>query len=104
MLNSNEKAYEYYRMINPIEHAKTREEAKKYKDILYIRVLGFNKKGQNYLKQIKKDINIPIITKVSDSNNERLLLEQKVTNIFSLILDNDSITKEEYQSFPIIKD
>ena len=82
----------------------TKEEAKKYKDILYIRVLGFNKKGQNYLKQIKKDINIPIITKVSDSNNEMLLLEQKVTNIFSLILDNDSITKEEYQSFPIIKD
>ena len=71
---------------------------------IYIRVLGFNKKGQNYLKQIKKDINIPIITKVSDSNNEMLLLEQKVTNIFSLILDNDSITKEEYQSFPIIKD
>ena len=82
----------------------TKNEAKKYKDILYIRVLGFNKKGQNYLKQIKKDINIPIITKVSDSNNEMLLLEQKVTNIFSLILDNDSITKEEYQSFPIIKD
>ena len=47
----------------------TKNEAKKYKDILYIRVLGFNKKGQNYLKQIKKDINIPIITKVSDSNN-----------------------------------
>ena len=36
MLNSNEKAYEYYRMINPIEHAKTREEAKKYKVEPYV--------------------------------------------------------------------
>lgn len=82
----------------------TKEEAKKYKNIEYIRVLGFNKNGSNYLKRVKKDINIPIITKLSDSNNEMLLLEQRVTNIFSLILDNDNITKEEYQSFPIIKD
>ena len=74
-------------------------EAKKYKDILYIRVLGFNKKGQNYLKQIKKDINIPIITKVSDSNNEMLLLEQKVTNIFSLILKNITIFCKKHLFF-----
>ena len=82
----------------------TKEEANKYKEIQYIRVLGFNKNGSNYLKQIKKDISIPIITKLSDSNSEMLRLEQRVTNIFSLILDNDDITKEEYQSFPIIKD
>ena len=30
------KAYEYYRMINPIEHAKTKEEAKRYKVEPYV--------------------------------------------------------------------
>lgn len=101
------KRYTYNKINRMLVHILcnfTKEEANKYKEIQYIRVLGFNKNGSNYLKQIKKDISIPIITKLSDSTSGMLLLEQRVTNIFSLILDNDDITKEEYQSFPIIKD
>jgi len=32
----------------------------------YIRILGFNEKGRNYLASIKKKIDIPIITNISD--------------------------------------
>ena len=33
-------------------------------EIKYIRVLGFNEIGQKYLKKIKKEINVPIITNI----------------------------------------
>ena len=36
LLNSNDKAYEFYRMINPIEHSRTREECNKYKVEPYV--------------------------------------------------------------------
>lgn len=107
ILKCKTKRYTYNKINRMLVHILcnfTKEEANKYKEIQYIRVLGFNKNGSNYLKQRKKDISIPIITKLSDSNSEMLLLEQRVTNIFSLILNNDDIIKEEYQSFPIIKD
>ena len=36
LLNLNEKAFEYFRMINPIEHARTKEAASKYKVEPYV--------------------------------------------------------------------
>lgn len=36
MLNLNDKAFEYFRMINPIEHSKTKEAANKYKVEPYV--------------------------------------------------------------------
>ena len=36
MLGFGEKAVEYFRMINPIEHSRTKEEAKKYKVEPYV--------------------------------------------------------------------
>ena len=36
MLNLNDKAYENYRMINPIEHARTKDESSKYKVEPYV--------------------------------------------------------------------
>ena len=59
-------------------------------DIEYIRVLGFNKKGQNYLNKIKKDIEIPLITNF----NKLLNNELKYSKIYSLITDNKIIQKE----------
>ena len=54
-------------------------------DIKYIRILGFNKKGQNYLNSIKKQINLPIITNFT----KELEYELKVSKIYSLITNND---------------
>lgn len=80
----------------------TKKEANNFKHIEYIRILGLNNNGKNYLNKIKKDINIPIISKLSSSKNEMLLLEQRVTNIYSIITNNQELNKKEYQNFPII--
>lgn len=78
------------RMLIHILVSFTKEEAKKRKDIRYIRVLGFNKKGQEYLKEIKKNIDIPIYTNF----NKDLEFELKITSIYSLINNEDLIKKE----------
>ena len=61
----------------------------------YIRPLGFNKKGSNYLKSIKKDIKLPIINNYSN-NKELLKLEYKVNTIYYLNQPNynENIKKE----------
>ena len=41
-----------------------------YNNIPYIRLLGFNKTGQEYLGNIKKELNVPFITKTADYKNE----------------------------------
>lgn len=62
----------------------TKEENKKLKEITYIRILGFNNNGQNYLKKIKKDINIPIISKINKQKDKMLELEIKTSKIYYL--------------------
>ena len=50
----------------------------------YIRVLGFNNKGKKYLNEIKKEVNLPLIT-----NYDKCLdFEYKVTEIYSLVYGN----------------
>ena len=39
----------------------------------YIRLLGFNQKGQQYLHQVKKDLKLPLITKVDQALHNGLL-------------------------------
>lgn len=63
---------------------------KQDQSINYIRVLGFNKKGQNYLNKIKKQIDIPILTNFKNVLNYEL----EIDKIYSLITDNDIINKE----------
>ena len=61
------------------------------KDIKYIRVLGFNNTSQKYLNSIKKNIQIPIYTKF----NKELEFELKVTNIYSMIVNDKELNKKE---------
>jgi predicted nucleotidyltransferase len=64
------------------------------KDIKYIRVLGFNTNGQKYLNSIKKKIKVPIYTKF----NKDLEFELKVTNIYSMIVNDKELNKKELNS------
>ena len=72
------------------------------KDI-YIRILGFNTKGRNYLNKIKKNITIPIFTSYKPNKVNSLDIEYKSTYIYSLITNDLSLIKKEYQNKPIIK-
>ena len=64
------------------------------KNIKYIRVLGFNNIGQKYLNSIKKDVKVPIYTKF----NKDLEFELKVTNIYSMIVNDEELNKKELSS------
>ncbi len=100
------KRYTYNKINRMLTHILcnfTKEQANKWQEIEYIRVLGFNNKGQRYLNQIKRKINLPIITTFSKGNSEMLKYEQIVTNVYSSILEeNEKIEfiKQEYQHQP----
>lgn len=84
----------------------TKEKAKQFTNITYIRVLGFNETGKLYLNKIKKDINIPIITTFSKSDDEMLKFEMKTTCVYASILTEDKkneLIKQEYQNKPKMK-
>ena len=69
----------------------------------YIRVLGFDKKGKNYLNKIKKDIDIPLLTNYED---RYLSKDLNINNILALnnkIKDKISFIEKEYKEKPIIK-
>jgi predicted nucleotidyltransferase len=89
------------------------KEASKIDTPLYIRVLGFNKKGRYLLKKIKNASSIPIITKVA--NYKKLshpLIKQLIsrdimaTDLYSLAYKNSQtrIGGQDYYTGPIIID
>ena len=75
----------------------TKEKANSFREITYIRILGFNKIGKEYLNKIKKDINIPIISKI---NRE---YELETTLIYDLPY-NENLLKCEYRNILYIGD
>lgn len=98
------KRYTYNRIKRMLIHILcdfTKEENKKCKDIHYIRILGFNNKGRNYLKKIKKQCTIPIISNFSKIKDIMLDIEFRATCIYSL--SNNQEIASEYKNKPIIK-
>lgn len=81
-----------------------KEDCPKLKEINYLRILGFSKNGQMFLKKIKKDIQVPIITKYSDSNDTNLQYELYVTTIYNSIINRDDLNQIELKSIPIKKE
>ncbi len=76
----------------------------KLKEIKYIRILGFDKLGRNYLKEIKKEINIPLITKYSDIKNDNLSFQRKISSIYYMIINKEELNIIENKSIPIKKE
>lgn len=95
------------RMLNHILCGFTKEEARITKNIKYIRVLGFNDKGQNYLNKIKKDVIIPIISNFSKNKSKMLDIEFRVTCCYASILSEDKkkeLIQKEYIHHPKYKE
>jgi len=63
-------------------------------EIPYIRILGMNNAGQVYLNKIKKDLEVPLISKISSKKHPYLEMELKASSIYSLISDIDVFNKE----------
>lgn len=92
------KRYTYnkiYRMLTHILIGLTKEDNKNCKDN-YIKILGFNESGKNYLNSIKKDINLYI-----DKDSILYKYELISAHIYDMITgDNSSIF--EQKNIPII--
>lgn len=73
------------------------------KNLLYARILGFNNKGKEILKQMKKTSTIPLITKVPKNiSNPLLALDIASTKCYSLL--NPKVHPfNDYLKGPIIK-
>ena len=69
----------------------------------YIRLLGMTAAGRSYLNKLKKQFELPLISKVSSSKDPILQLDIKATNIYSLgLLENqNNLMKKEFSQTPI---
>ena len=72
-------------------------------DLEYIRVLGFNNKGKDILNKIKKEINIPILTKYNDKYLDKDLNINNILALNKKIKDKNNFIEKEYKNKPIIK-
>ena len=81
------KRYTYNKISRMLLHILTnftKEKAKEFNKISYIRVLGINNTGRNILNSIKKDIEVPIISKITKEKDPMLEYELEVDKIYYL--------------------
>lgn len=65
----------------------------------YLRILGFDTIGKQYLNALKKSIDIPLITRVGKKESDLLSLELKVDKIRSLVDDRE----QDFGRIPIME-
>lgn len=100
--NVKSKRYTYNKLKRMFTHILvgfTKSDAIKFKDISYIRILGFSTNGRIYLNKIKKKIELPLVTNYI--NNDMLNFEKRVTDIYSLIVNDSLLSELEYKNKPI---
>ena len=81
--NIKTKKYSYNRIKRLLIYILFDYKKDEHNNINYIRILGFNKKGSNYLSSIKKDIKTTIITNYSNSNH-LIDIDIRISNILSI--------------------
>ena len=100
--NIKTKRYTYNKISRMLTHIicnYTKEDSKN-KEIRYIKVLGFNKQGKNYLNNIKSSITVPLITNITKDNYNLLHDDIIRDKIYYLITDrNENVLEQK----PIIK-
>ena len=103
--NIKTKRYTYNRLKRTLTYillSITKEDCNNL-DLEYIRILGFNTKGKEYLNKIKKNINIPILTNYNDKYLNKDLTINKIISLNRKIKDKKSFIEKEYKNKPIIK-
>ena len=95
------KRYTYNRINRMLLHILvgfTKEMSKSMREIDYIRILGFNDKGRNYLNKVKKEVNLPILSRFKRNFSPILDFELKTTSIYGLINNDRNLILEEYNN------
>lgn len=70
---------------------------KEINNIEYIRILGFDSIGRNYLNKVKKEIDIKILSKFERNCSKVLDFEFHTTKIYD-IYNKEDLVKEEYKN------
>lgn len=76
----------------------------KEKKAPYIRLLGMSKKGQQYLSRVKKDLDVPLVSKLSAFSHPALDLDIRASRVFSLPVSEPvqtNLTEAEFKTSPI---
>ena len=76
----------------------TKDEANENNDIKYIRLLGFNERGQKHLNKIKKSLKVPLLTKFDP---DLLSVELRVSSIYGMIRKDKLSSGDEYKRKPL---
>lgn len=90
------KRYSYNRIKRMLLHILTNTKKNYDTNINYIRILGLDDKGKEILKNIKRKIDVPIITKYKKEYDSLFKDDIKASKLYSLLCNYDY--KEEYQS------
>lgn len=91
------KRYTYNRIMRMFIHILigfTKVDKAKIINNEYIHLLGFDDEGQKYINSIKKDTNIPIVTKITNLNSKIKDYEQTAASIYQLLTKEDVLTFE----------
>lgn len=116
-INDAKDIYEFIELVSSKRYPKTRiqrniiylltnltKQNLKNIKIDYLRILGMNQIGQEYLKNIKNKTNFKILTTFSKHKNLGLDYEQRVTYVYSLASSKFNYLREiEYSQSVIIK-
>ena len=103
--NIKTKRYTYNRLKRSLTYillSITKEDCNNL-DLEYIRILGFNTKGKEYLNKIKKNIDIPILTNYDDKYLNKDLTINKIISLNNKIKNKKEFIEKEYKNKPIIK-
>lgn len=76
----------------------------KEKQAPYIRLLGMSKKGQQYLSLVKKELDVPLVSKLSSFSHPALDLDIRASRVFSLPISEPmqtKLTEAEFKTSPI---
>lgn len=103
VMNIKTKRYTYNKINRMLLHILLGIKKEDNNKEIYLRILGFNQRGRNYLNQIKKEINLPIYMSYKENISNVFDIEYKSTYIYSLLTNDPSLVKQEYQNKPIIK-
>lgn len=98
--NIKTKKYSYNRIKRILIYILFDYKKIEHNNINYIRILGFNKRGKNYLSSIKNNIELPIITNYSNSNH-LIDIDIKINNILSIKANLNSELKQVIKKIDI---
>lgn len=97
------KRYTYNRIMRMFIHiliGLTKVDKANFINNEYIRLLGFDKSGQKYINSIKKNTNIPIVTKITNLDSKIKDYEQIAASIYQL-LTNEDVLSFEFSNKPL---